>query len=103
MNENNYDVMGDIISKPLASTFHTSLHFAENSLSAKATVTYKSGQSQPHILDFSAKLQDNSRGTLIREGVYVTLQVCRAIHIVFQHKTCNVSTFSSCVCVCVCV
>jgi len=78
MNENNYDMMGDIISKPLTSTFHGSLHFAENSVSAKAAVKYNTGNSKPHMLDFSAKLQDNSRGTRIREGVYVTLQVCRA-------------------------
>jgi hypothetical protein len=101
MNENNYDMMGEIISKPLTSTFHGSLHFAENSLSAKAAVKYKTGRSQPHTLNFSAKLQDNSRGTLIREGVYVTLQVCRA------HKFCcsisHVTFLKSCVCVCVCV
>jgi hypothetical protein len=78
MNENNYDVMGDVISKPLTSTFHGSLHFTENSLSAKAAVKYKIDNNKPHMLDFSAKLQDNSRGTLIREGVYVQLQVCRA-------------------------
>jgi len=77
MNENNYDVIGDVNSKPLTSTFHGSLHFAENSLSAKAAVKYKTGNSKPHMLEFSAKLQDNSRGTLIRNGVYVTLQVCR--------------------------
>jgi hypothetical protein len=78
MNENNYDVMGDLISKPLTSNFHGSLRFADNSLSAKVAVKYQTGNSKPHTLDFSAKLQDNSRGTLIREGVYVTLQVCRA-------------------------
>jgi hypothetical protein len=90
MNEDSYDVMGDVFSKPLTGTFHGGLYFAENSLSAKAAVTYKSGKSQPHMLDFSAKLWDKSRGTLVREGVYVTLQVCRA-YILFssiRHVTC---------------
>lgn len=101
MNENNYDVMGDIISKPLTSTIHGSLHFAENVLSAKAAVKYKIGKSQPHTLDFSAKLHDNSRGTVIREGVNITLQVCRVyiLYCSINHITCQ--RFQV-VCVCVC-
>jgi hypothetical protein len=78
MIEDKYNVMGNIISKALTSTFHGSLHFAKNYLKTKATVQYKIGETQPHKLDFSAKLQDNSKGKLIREGVYITLQVYTA-------------------------
>jgi hypothetical protein len=78
MNEDKYNLMGNIMSKALTSTFHGSLHFAKNYLSTKATVQYKTEETQPHKLSFSAKLQDNSKGKLLREGVYITLQVCRA-------------------------
>ena len=96
--------MGDIISKPLTSTIHGSLHFAENVLSAKAAVKYKIDKSQPHTLDFSAKLHESSRGTVIREGVYVTLQVCRVyiLYCSINHITCQRFQVV-CVCVCVCV
>jgi hypothetical protein len=77
MNEDKYDLMGDIKSNPLTSTFHGSLHLAKNYLSTKATVQYKIGGIQAHMLEFSAKVQDNSKGTLINEGVYITAQVCK--------------------------
>jgi hypothetical protein len=78
MKEDKYNLMGNIMSKALTSTFHGSLIFTPNYLSTKATVQYKIGETQPHKLDFSAKLQDNSKGKLIRESISITLQVHRA-------------------------
>jgi hypothetical protein len=77
MNEDKYNVIGDIKSNPLTSTFHGSLHMARNYLSTKATVQYKIGETKPHMLEVSAKVQDSSKGTLISEGVYITAQVCK--------------------------
>jgi hypothetical protein len=78
MKEDKYNLVGNIVSKALTSTFHGSLLFTRNYLSTKATVQYKIGETQSHKLDFSAKLQDNSKGKLIREGISITLQVHRA-------------------------
>lgn len=76
MNEDKYDLMGNIKSKPLSSTIHGSLRFTDSSLSTKVTVQYKIGKSELHTLGFSAKLQDNSKGTLTRNNMHLTLQVC---------------------------
>lgn len=75
MNEDKYNLMGDIKSKLLTSTFHGSFHLAKNYLSTKAAVQYKIGWTQPHMLEFSAKVQDNSKGSLVNEGIYFTAQV----------------------------
>jgi hypothetical protein len=77
MKENKYNLIGNIMSNAFTSAFHGNVQFARNYLSTKATVQYKIGETQSQKLDFSAKLQDNSKGKLIREGVSITLQVRR--------------------------
>lgn len=80
MNEDKYDLMGNIKSKPLSSTIHGSLRFTDSSLSTKVTVQYKIGKSELHTLGFSAKLQDNSKGTLTRNNMHLTLQMTQFPH-----------------------
>jgi len=99
MNGDKYDLMGDIRSNPLTSTFHGSLHMAKNYLSTKATVQYQFEDNQPHVLDFSAKLQDSSKGTIIKDGIYITVQVCRTEILYYSmiNVTCECKFSEECV------
>ncbi|PSN46112.1 hypothetical protein C0J52_17248 [Blattella germanica] len=75
MNEDKYELLASIKSKLLTSSLHASFRITDNYFSTKATLQYQLRNSGEHTLNFSAKLQDGSRGSLVRDTIYVTLQM----------------------------
>ncbi|KAJ9583535.1 hypothetical protein L9F63_022120 [Diploptera punctata] len=79
-NEDKYELFADIKSNFLTSSFQAGFRSTGNSLSTKITVQYKMRSSQQHTVAFSARLQDNSKGILLRESLYMALQMSQFPH-----------------------